>query len=98
MTHNGRAPGETEPRALSLCALEKEQAFKHGNARGINFRTCTACDGVHFLRDMVIDAWLASADAPVGHPMVNVHDFESGKVRATRACWRGLDRQEWNRG
>jgi hypothetical protein len=33
---------------------------------------------------MCLDAWLASADAPVGYPMVNVKDIESGKVRATR--------------
>jgi hypothetical protein len=34
--------------------------------------------------DMIYDAWVASADAPVGYPMVNVRDIESGKVRATR--------------
>jgi hypothetical protein len=33
---------------------------------------------------MILDAWLASVDAPVGYPMVNVRDIESGKVRATR--------------
>jgi hypothetical protein len=33
---------------------------------------------------MIYDAWLASADGPVGYPMVNVRDIESGKVRATR--------------
>jgi hypothetical protein len=37
-----------------------------------------------FARDMILDAWLASAEAPVGYPMVNVRDIESGKVRATR--------------
>jgi hypothetical protein len=33
---------------------------------------------------MIYDAWLASAEAPVGYPMVNVRDIESGKMRATR--------------
>jgi hypothetical protein len=33
---------------------------------------------------MILDAWLASADAPVGYPMVSVRDIESRKVRATR--------------
>jgi hypothetical protein len=28
--------------------------------------------------------WMASADTPVGYPMVNVRDIESEKVRATR--------------
>jgi hypothetical protein len=36
------------------------------------------------VRDLILDAWLASANAPVGYPMVNVRDIESGKIRATR--------------
>jgi hypothetical protein len=40
--------------------------------------------GAQFTRDMILDAWLASADAPVGYPMVSVRDIESRKVRATR--------------
>jgi hypothetical protein len=32
---------------------------------------------------MIHDGWLASPDAPVGYPMVDVPDIESGKVRAT---------------
>jgi hypothetical protein len=34
---------------------------------------------------MIYGAWLGRADAPIGHPIVNVRDIESGKVRATRA-------------
>jgi hypothetical protein len=33
---------------------------------------------------MIVAAWLDSASTPVGYPMVNVRDIESGKVRATR--------------
>jgi hypothetical protein len=33
---------------------------------------------------MVMDAWTGSATTPVGYPMVNVRDIESGKVRATQ--------------
>ena len=33
---------------------------------------------------MILSTWLASADAPVGYPVVNVRDIENGKVRATR--------------
>ena len=36
------------------------------------------------VRDMLVDAWAASADTPVAYPMVNVRDIESGKVKATR--------------
>jgi len=32
---------------------------------------------------MIVDAWQDSANTPVGYPMVNVRDLESGKVRAT---------------
>jgi len=33
---------------------------------------------------MIVDAWEDSATTPVGYPMVNVRDIESGKVRVTR--------------
>jgi hypothetical protein len=40
--------------------------------------------GAMAVRNMIVDAWLDSANTPVGYPMVNVRDIESGKVRATR--------------
>jgi hypothetical protein len=67
-----------------LYALEKDGGFRKGNQRGIDFATARVALGAQFVRDMIYDAWLASADAPVGYPMVNVRDIESGKVRATR--------------
>src|SRR5262245_56167543 len=33
---------------------------------------------------MIVEAWLDSANTPIGYPMVNVRDIESGKIRATR--------------
>jgi hypothetical protein len=33
---------------------------------------------------MIVDGWSDSANTPVGYPMVDVRDIESGKVRATR--------------
>ena len=36
---------------------------------------------------MIVDAWRASADTPVGYPMVNVRDILDGKVRATRVLF-----------
>jgi len=33
---------------------------------------------------MIVDAWQQSADTPVGYPMVNLRDIESGKVKVTR--------------
>jgi hypothetical protein len=40
--------------------------------------------GATALRNMIVDAWVDSAQTPVGYPMVNVRDIESGKVRAPR--------------
>jgi hypothetical protein len=40
--------------------------------------------GAQAVRDLILDAWRSSADAPVGYPMVNMRDIESGKVRVTR--------------
>jgi hypothetical protein len=33
---------------------------------------------------MIVDAWEDSATTPIGYPMVNVRDIESGKVWVTR--------------
>jgi hypothetical protein len=67
-----------------LYQLEKEGAFKRGDKRGIAFVTGRLSAGAQAVRDLIVDAWLESADTPVGYPMVNVRDIESGKVRATR--------------
>ena len=32
----------------------------------------------------MVEAWLESGQTPIGYPMVNVRDIESGKVRVTR--------------
>jgi len=40
--------------------------------------------GAAAVRDMIVEAWLNSVNTPVGYPVVNVRDIESGKVRATR--------------
>jgi len=58
--------------------------FDPGNRWGIDFATMRLAAGAQFVRDTIYDAWIASANAMVGYPMVNVQDIESGKVRATR--------------
>jgi hypothetical protein len=67
-----------------LYQLEKEGAFKKGNPQGIAFATARLAAGAAALRNMIVDAWNDSAQAPVGYPMVNVRDIENGKVRVTR--------------
>jgi hypothetical protein len=69
---------------VPLYELERQGGFKAGDPRGIEFATARLATGAQFIRDMIVDAWVASATGMVGYPMVNVRDIEIGKVRATR--------------
>ncbi len=61
--------------------LQKAGAFKPGVARGVAFTVGRVAAGASELRDEIILAWRASADAKVGYePEVSVPDAESGKV------------------
>ena len=87
MHHRGTDQGAAADDAANvepLYQLEKEGGFKKGDKRGIIFVNGRLAAGAQAVRDFIVDAWVASADAPVGYPMVNVRDIESGKVRATR--------------
>ena len=64
--------------------LEKAGAFTDGTAAGIAFAVSRLAAGAAATRDMVIDAWRASADMSVGYPMISVRDIESGKYVLTR--------------
>jgi hypothetical protein len=72
-----------------LYALEKDGGLRPGDPRGVAFTSARLAAGAAAVRDMIVDAWFASADAPVGYPMVNVRDIESGTVRATRELFKG---------
>jgi hypothetical protein len=67
-----------------LYALEKEGGFTRGDPRGIAFTTARLAAGATAARNMIVEAWLDSANASVGYAMVSVRDIESGKIRATR--------------
>lgn len=71
----------------ALYRIEKEGGFKKGDPRGIAFASERLAAGATAVRDMIVEAWLDSANTPVGYPMVNVRDIESGKVRVTRALF-----------
>lgn len=64
--------------------LEKAGAFTDGNAAGTAFATARLAAGAAATRDMIIDAWRASADMGVGYPMISVRDIENGKRVLTR--------------
>ena len=63
--------------------LEKTAGFRRGDARGIAFAEARLAAGAAALRNMIVDAWLDSAQTPIGYPMVNMRDIESAKVRVT---------------
>lgn len=69
---------------VPLYMLEARGGFDPGSRWGIDFATMRLATGAQYLRDMIVDAWGASATGAVGYPMVNVHDIENGKVRVTR--------------
>ena len=61
--------------------LEKAGAFKPGVAKGVDFTTGRVAAGASELRDEIVLAWRASADAKIGYqPELSVGDVESGKV------------------
>lgn len=72
-----------------LYTLEKNGGLERGDRRGMDFTSARLAAGATAVRDMIVDAWLASADTPVGYPMVNVRDIESGKIRATLELFKG---------
>ena len=61
--------------------LEKAGAFMPGVARGVDFTTGRVAAGAAELRDEIVLAWRASAEAKVGYqPELSVSDVESGKI------------------
>jgi hypothetical protein len=64
---------------LPLYELDLKGAFVDGNAAGIAFVTARLASSAAALRDMIVDAWRASADMGVGYPMISVRDIEAGR-------------------
>jgi hypothetical protein len=66
-----------------LYELDKQGGFAPGDKRGIAFATARLAAGATALRDLIVDAWVDSANADVGYPPVKVRDIESGKIHVT---------------
>jgi hypothetical protein len=64
---------------VPLYELEAQGGFKDGDVNGVEFMTHRLAAGAAELRDMIVDAWRASAEATVGYPHVNVRDLEANK-------------------
>jgi hypothetical protein len=68
--------------------LEQRHGFSKHNPEGVAFAAAQLAAGAAAARDMIVDAWRASADMGVGHPMVSVRDIESGNgITPTRALF-----------
>ncbi len=78
---------ESQANAVPLYEIEHRNGFSKHNPEGVAFTTARLAAGASVLRDMIVDAWRASADMGVGYPMVRVRDIESGKIAPTRALF-----------
>jgi hypothetical protein len=59
--------------------LEKRGAFAGDAREGIAFTNARIASGASAVRDMLVDAWRASAETSVGYPMISLRDIEAGK-------------------
>jgi len=67
--------------------LEKAGGFVDGDPRGRAFAAARLAAGASELRDLIVQAWRASAYGSVGWPAVKVEDAVAGKVDAYPALY-----------
>jgi hypothetical protein len=80
----------TNAKVIPFYRLDKAGGFLHGDARGRDFAARRLAAGAAELRDEIVDAWRASAQASVGYPEVKVADVLAGKVDPYDSLY-GLD-------
>lgn len=81
---------ETWRQVEPFYALEKAGAFQPRDLRGTAFAATRLAAGASELRDLVVQAWRASAEAEVGWKPIKVGDVEAGRVDPYDAL-RGVD-------
>ena len=62
--------------------------MRGADPRGVDFADARLAAGASELRDMIVDAWRASAKTKVGYPGVSLRDVEAGKVDPYRRSLR----------
>jgi hypothetical protein len=72
----------TQSQILPFYRLEKAKVFEGATPEGKAFAAARIAAGTAELRDMIVDAWRASASASVGYPPLAVSDIEAGKIDA----------------
>ena len=70
---------ESNKFVVPMYELDKKGAFKAAAPEAIALVSSQLSLGAAAVRDMVIDAWKASADMSVGDPVVSMRDILSGK-------------------
>ena len=73
---------DTYATVVPFYELEKAGGLTPGDPRGPAFAAERLASGASQLRDMVVEAWQASARGTVGYPAASVGDIESGKADA----------------
>ncbi|MEJ1969703.1 MAG: hypothetical protein WDN03_13865 [Rhizomicrobium sp.] len=82
----------SESQVVPLFTLEKAHAFDSGTSDGKAFVAARLAAGASELRDMVIDAWRASATAAIGyHNALVVKDIEAGHIDGALPELQGKD-------
>jgi hypothetical protein len=71
---------ETNRRVTPLYALEKTGGLAPGDPRGRDFAAVQLARGASELRDLVAEAWAASATHPVGWKPISPADVAAGKA------------------
>ena len=62
-----------------LYQLWGQGGFQNGDPRGVSFATARVAAGASELRDLIVEAWKASATHKVGYPGVTMQDVAGGK-------------------
>ncbi|CAN5531218.1 hypothetical protein BH10PSE5_BH10PSE5_03650 [soil metagenome] len=70
----------TGAQVIPFYELEKAGGFVGSDPRGVAFATTRVAAGASELRDLITEAWTASATVKIGLPPVQVPDVVSGKV------------------
>ena len=80
MTMVGMYLTATNSHVADTYRLEQAGAFDAATPAAVQFTAARLADGAQMLRDLIVDAYIDSADMKVGYPGVLVRDVESGAV------------------
>ena len=79
----------TNGHVAQVYRLDGERAFDAVTPAAVNFTLDRLADGAKMLRDLIADAYAASADARVGYQRIDVRDVLNGRVVPTRTFANG---------